>query len=203
MKHPMLIPDFNQVLKRSTILNFMEMFPVRAALIHGWKENRRTDIMKTKDAFRHYANASSKSLCWAGPHSATVVVSARGEEVMQSKMLGLLLKILFENRFEKQWWLNMKYINNCPTRSKTKQSIYIYYSASSLYTFRVSTTPIIRSTQNCNYSLRYWSYFLCSYLPPKWPSLVTLEGGSCSFVYSWWCVWLTPETCRVKLQNNK
>jgi len=31
--------------------------------------------------------------------------------------------------------------------------------------FRVSTTPIIRSTQNCNYSLRYWSYFLCSYLP--------------------------------------
>jgi len=35
----------------------------------------------------------------------------------------------------------------------------IYYSASSLYMFRVSTKPIIRSTQNCNYSLRYWSYF--------------------------------------------
>ena len=34
--------------------------------------------------------------------------------------------------------------------------------------FRVSTTPIISSTQNCNYSLRYWSYFLCSYLPPTW-----------------------------------
>ena len=44
-----------------------------------------------------------------------------------------------------------------------------------------------------------------------------LEGGSCtknmtstgtggcsySFVYSWWWVWLTPETCRVNLQNNK
>jgi len=45
------------------------------------------------------------------------------------------------------------YINNCPTRCNTKQSI--YYSASSLYMFRVSTTPIIRSTQNCNYSLRY------------------------------------------------
>jgi len=28
--------------------------------------------------------------------------------------------------------------------------------------FRVSTTTIIRRTQNCNYSLRYWSYFLCS-----------------------------------------
>jgi len=25
--------------------------------------------------------------------------------------------------------------------------------------FRVSTTPIIKSTQKCNYSLRYWSYF--------------------------------------------
>jgi len=60
------------------------------------------------------------------------------------------------------------YINNCPTRCKTKQSI--YYSVSSLYIFRVSTTSIIRSTQNSNYSLRNWSYFLCSYLPPTWSS---------------------------------
>jgi len=86
------------------------------------------------------------------------------------------------------------YINNCTTRRNTTQSI--YYSASSLYMFRVSTTPIIRSTQKCNYSLRYWSYFLWSYLPTTWPSLATLEGGSCtstggcsySFVYSWWWV---------------
>ena len=35
----------------------------------------------------------------------------------------------------------------------------VYYSASSLYMFRVSTTPIIRSAQNCNYSLQYWLYF--------------------------------------------
>ena len=42
-------------------------------------------------------------------------------------------------------------INNCPTRCNTKQSL---YSASSLYTFRMLTTPIM-STQNCNYSLRY------------------------------------------------
>jgi len=41
-------------------------------------------------------------------------------------------------------------MNNCPTGCNTKQSI--YYSAHSLYMFRVSTTPIIRSTQNCNYS---------------------------------------------------
>ena len=70
------------------------------------------------------------------------------------------------------------YINNCPTRCNTKQSIYA--SANSLYMFQVSTTPITKSTQNCKYSLRYWSYFLCSYLPPTWPSLSTLEGGSCN-----------------------
>ena len=51
------------------------------------------------------------------------------------------------------------YINNCPTRCSTKQSI--CYSASSLYMFRMSTTPIIRSSQNSNCSLRYCSYFLC------------------------------------------
>ena len=45
------------------------------------------------------------------------------------------------------------YINNCPTRCNTKQST--YYSVSSLNMFQVSTTPIIRSTPNCNYSLRY------------------------------------------------
>jgi len=65
------------------------------------------------------------------------------------------------------------YINNCPTKCNTKQSI--YYSASSLYMFRVSTTPIIRSTQIYHNSLRYWSYFLCSYFTPTWPSLATLE----------------------------
>jgi len=41
-------------------------------------------------------------------------------------------------------WPRLYYINNCPTRCNTKQSI--YYSASSLYMFRMSTIPIIRST---------------------------------------------------------
>jgi hypothetical protein len=50
---------------------------------------------------------------------------------------------------------SLSYINNYP-RCNTKQSI--YYSASSLYMFRVSTTLIIRSKQNCTYSLQYWSY---------------------------------------------
>jgi hypothetical protein len=62
------------------------------------------------------------------------------------------------------------YINNCPTRCNTKQSV--YYSARSLYMFRVSTTPIVRSTQNCNYSLQLGQ-----------ASLATLEGGSCTKKY--------------------
>jgi len=97
------------------------------------------------------------------------------------------------------------YINNCPTRCNTKHCI--YYSVSSLYMFRVSTTPTIRSAQNCNCNL--W------YLSPMQQRLAMLEGGSgtknitstrgCSysFVYSWWWVWLTPEKCTVNLQNNK
>jgi len=91
----------------------------------------------------------------------------------------LLKKVAF---FLRLWFrASLIYIITCPTRRNTKQSI--YYSASSLYMFRVSTTPITMSTQNCNYSLRYWSYFLCSYLPPTWPSfLATLGkgGGDCT-----------------------
>jgi len=105
---------------------------------------------------------------------------------------------------------SLLYINNCPTRRNTKQSI--YYSASSLYMFRMSTTSIIRSTQNCYYNLRYCA---ATCLQRGQANLATLEGGSCtknmtstggcsySFVYYWWWVWLTPKTCRVNLQNNK
>jgi len=100
-------------------------------------------------------------------------------------------------------------IDNCPMRCNTKQSI--YYSASSLYMFRVSTTLII-STQNCNYSLQHCA---ATSLQCGQVSLAMLEAGSytknmtssrgCSysFVYSWWWVWLTPKTCRTNLQNNK
>jgi len=83
------------------------------------------------------------------------------------------------------------YINNCPTRCNTKQSF--YYSAIALYMFRVSAIHIIRSTQKCNYSLRYWSYFLCSYLPPTWPRLATLEGGSCTVPEAVVTVLCTPD----------
>jgi len=64
------------------------------------------------------------------------------------------------------------------TRCNTKQSI--YYSASSLYTFRVSTTPVIRSTQNCNYIIRYWSYFCtATFLQRGQASLATMELQFC------------------------
>ena len=80
--------------------------------------------------------------------------------------------------------ISLIYINNFPTKCNTKQSI--YYSSSYIYIFRVSATSIIRSTQNSNSSLRYWSYFLCSYLHSKWPSWprwreVAVVTGGCSY----------------------
>jgi len=50
---------------------------------------------------------------------------------------------------------------------KAKQPI--YYSANSLYMFRVSTTPITTSTQNCNYSLRYLSATFLQRGQASWP----------------------------------
>ena len=69
----------------------------------------------------------------------------------------------------------------------------ICYSACSLYMFRVSSKPIIRSIQICNYILRYWSYFLCSCLPSTRPSLATLEGGSCTVPEAVVTVLCTPD----------
>jgi len=52
-------------------------------------------------------------------------------------------------------------------------------------------------------------------LPPTWPNLATLEEGFCSdtmtctrscsysFMYTWWWVRWTPETCRAILQYIK
>ena len=101
------------------------------------------------------------------------------------------------------------YNTNCPTRCNTKQSI--YYSASSLYMFRVSTTSIIRITQNCNYSLLYWSYIFVQLSPSNvaklsWPCrrevaaqkyMTSTGGSSYSFVYSSWWV-----TCSMKSAGN-
>jgi len=72
---------------------------------------------------------------------------------------------------------------NCPMRCNTKQSI--YYSGSSLYMFRVSNTSIFRSTQNCNYSLRYCATTSIQRGQVR-PSLTTLELYNC------------PKKCKTK-----
>ena len=91
--------------------------------------------------------------------------------------------LFFYIRFLCLWFrASLIYINNCPKRSDTKQSI--YYSASSLNIFRVSITPIIRSTQKCNYSL---PYCVATSRQRGQGSLATLEGGSCTKV------WPVPE----------
>jgi len=85
-------------------------------------------------------------------------------------------------------WSTWHYINNCPTRCNTKRSI--YYSASSLYMFRVSTTPIISSTQNCNYSLRYQLYVCAAASIQR--GQASLEGGSCTVAEAVVTVLCTP-----------
>ena len=87
----------------------------------------------------------------------------------------ILSSFLSHNNYLRVFFLFFCYINNCPTRCNTKQPI--YYSASSFYMFRVSTTPIIRSTQNCNYSLRYCA---AASLQRSQASLARLEGGNCT-----------------------
>ena len=77
------------------------------------------------------------------------------------------------------------YINNCPTRCNTKQSI--YFSASSLYMFWVSTTPIIRSTQNCKYSFRYWSYFCAATSLQRGQATPTIRSTqNCNYSLRYW-----------------
>jgi len=63
-----------------------------------------------------------------------------------------------------------------------KQSIYC--SASSLYMFRVSTTPIIRSTQNCNYS---WDPKHVEWTCRKINRLFCVASRWCR-----WCHWNNP-----------
>ena len=92
------------------------------------------------------SNSSAHFVCWS--HKEVNLTVARG--FLSVYIHGCRIFFLCS-------WFRAApiYINNRPTRCNTKLSI--CYSASSLYMFQVLTTPIIRSTQNCNYSLRYWS----------------------------------------------
>ena len=82
-----------------------------------------------------------------------------------------------------------------------------------LYMFRVVTSPIIRSTYNCNYSIWHWSNFgkcsVWSQLKMRGMDLSLLlsaiaEGSrdrSIPHMCSWWWVELPPETCRAVYRN--
>jgi len=155
----------------------------------------RPTLEPTQLTSQHAQMASSKAVKWLGNEADLSLL------YMAMKLIIFIAMAQSPTCLHNGHWVNFTFTLSASLKYKTcilitvqqdaTQIIY-YYSASSLYMFRVSTTPIIRSTQNCNYSLRYWSYFLCS------------SGGcSYSFVYSWWWVWLTPKTCRVNLQNNK
>ena len=103
-------------------------------------------------------------------------------------------------------------------------TIYRYlFSVKLIYMFRTSIPVIIRSTWNCSCSLWYRSYYLGSKLPQTWPnkdlfghvcpdvgpylvmseeacspySMICTRGCNYSFMYSWWWVRWTPETCSV------
>ena len=62
-------------------------------------------------------------------------------------------------------------VNKNPTRCNSMQ-IFIQCKVT-LHVLGV-TAPIIRSTKNCNRSLRY------SYFPPTWSDQATLEGSNCT-----------------------
>ena len=150
----------------------------------------KTDIKNTNCLLQHKSSAGVKFFWYSRQRRVTEgEVSLCWEFVLDFSTILSTIKRILCLRFH----ASLIYINNCPTRCNTKQSI--YYSASSLYMFRVSTTPIISSTQNGNYSLRYWLYFSCSYLPQTCPnySLATLEGDSCKVTEAVVTVLCIPE----------
>ena len=113
---------------------------------------------------------------------------------------------LCANRRNVNIFISSKY----PTRCNVRQFIYI---CKLLYVFPVVSPPIVRSTYKCIYSIWYLSN-CCCYLSLSWKSWKswssnssTITAGSSngltsarccrySWVCSWWCVEIPPETCR-------
>ena len=104
---------------------------------------------------------------------------------------------------------SLLYINNWPTRCNTKQYIILQVHSTC---FGCQPHPSSGVHKTVTTASGTSHIFLCSYLPPTWPrwravaaqkNMISTGGCSYSFVYSWWWVWLTPETCRVNLQNNR
>jgi len=64
-----------------------------------------------------------------------------------------------------------------------------------LYMFRVVLPPIIRSANNCLYSIWYLSH-PCCYLPLSWKRWNWFECAVHNCLRSWWWGKVPPETCR-------
>jgi hypothetical protein len=94
----------------------------------------------------------------------------------------------------------------------------VYFIWKLLYTFRVVPPPIVRSANNCIYSIWYLSHSYCC-LPLSWKSgncssnSSTIAADSSngvtnirccrnSCLSSWWWVLVPPETCRAVAREN-
>ena len=100
------------------------------------------------------------------------------------------------------------HLYNCTTRCNTKQSIYYSEVPSTCFGCQPHPSSGVHKTVTAASGT---GHIFCGQV-----SLATLEGGTCTqkiwpvpeavvtvFVYTWWWVWLTPEICRVNLQNNR
>ena len=122
------------------------------------------------------------------------------------------------------FWIYLTFMGPCiviiflytyPTRCTCYR---VYFIWQMLYMFRVVTSPIIRSTNNCIYSIWYLLHRYC-YLPLSWKrwnwfecvqtssnsstiaadisnGVTSIRCCSYSCLCSWRWVIVTPETCR-------
>ena len=98
------------------------------------------------------------------------------------------------------------YINNCPTRCNTKIILQVH---STCFGCQINpSSGVHKIVTAASGSVQLPPSNVAKLVWTRWREVaaknMTSTGGcSYSFVYSWWWVWLTPETCRVNLQNNK
>ena len=85
----------------------------------------------------------------------------------------------------------------------------VYFTWKLPYMFRVVPSHIIRSANNCIYSIWYLSHRYC-YLPLSSTTAADSNNGMTNTRYcryscfcSWWWVMVPPETCRAVSRQNK
>ena len=151
--------------------------------------------------FHKNSSSGSKVLpCWQtdGHTDMTKLIGGfRSRKIVKSAWNLCLSEYYIKHKCILCLWFraSLFYINNCPKRCNTKQSI--YYSAC----FGCQTHPssgIHKTVTTASGT----SHIFCA--------STSLQRGQAwqrwreaAAQYSWWWVWLTPETCRVNLQNNK